>query len=57
MTKLSLPQSRLLARIGRCDKTGYKLTRAEERTAAILKREGLIAVSSMGVAWTVEVKP
>lgn len=44
---MTTPQRRLLARIERCGKTGYALTKYEDRTARILEREGHIAIKGI----------
>ena len=44
---MTTPQRRLLARIERCGKTGYALSRWEERSAKILERDGFITIKGV----------
>jgi hypothetical protein len=45
-SNLTPPQSRLLARIRRCDKYGYALSgKNEERMAKVLESKGLITIA------------
>ncbi|MCK9361648.1 hypothetical protein M0Q28_05525 [Patescibacteria group bacterium] len=47
---LSAAQSKLLARINRCPKTGYYLSPKEDLSAQILFRAGLIEIHGV-TAW------
>jgi hypothetical protein len=51
---LTAAQDKLLKRIKRCEKSGYPVAKWEDRTATILENKGLIAISSLRIAWPAE---